>query len=228
MVIIMKIKDMQITEMPREKLMLYGVENLSNSELISIILRTGTKDNNACDIANNILNSLGGINALTNVGIRELSKIKGVGSVKAVTLLAAIELGKRINNQEIKLRMDLRNSLLIHNSFKKEFKGLKQEKFLAIYLDHHKRLISYKTLSLGTIDKTIVHPREIFNKALRDSASSIVVMHNHPSGMIEPSKEDIEITNKIIESGKMLSIPLLDHIITNGDDYYSFFEKNIM
>ena len=105
MVIIMKIKDMQITEMPREKLMLYGVENLSNSELISIILRTGTKDNNACDIANNILNSLGGINALTNVGIRELSKIKGVGSVKAVTLLAAIELGKRINNQEIKLRI---------------------------------------------------------------------------------------------------------------------------
>ena len=187
---LMKIKDLPKNEMPRERLLQYGVENLSNMDLLSIILRTGIKDISVRELSADILNSVGSLNNLADAGIRELSNIKGMGSVKAITLIAAVELGKRISSQEISLHMKLSNVELVHNAFKKYFINLKQEKFIAIYLDNKKCLISYKVLSIGTIDKTIVHPRDVFNEAIKVSASSIIVMHNHPSSDITPSKED--------------------------------------
>ena len=222
----MKIKDLPKNEMPRERLLQYGVENLSNIDLISIILRTGIKDISVRELSAEILNSVGGINNLANMGIRELSNIKGMGSVKAITLIAAIELGKRINSKEISLNMKLSNVELVHEAFKKYFIDQKQEKFLAIYLDNKKCLISYKILSIGTIDRAIVHPRDVFNEAVKVSASSIIVMHNHPSSDLLPSKEDIDITNKLMESGLIMNIPIIDHIITNGKDYYSFYDNH--
>lgn len=223
----MKIKDMPTTEKPRERLMYYGVENLSNADLLSIILRTGTKDLNVKQLSVNTLSTIGNINNFNNIGLRELSKIKGIGNVKAITILASIEFGKRVSNSEVTLNMLLNTTEKAHNLFKRYFKNQKQEKLMAIYLDQKKRLISYKTLFIGTIDCSIVHPREIFNEAIKNSASAIILIHNHPSNDINPSKEDIEITKNIKTSGKMLGIPLLDHIITNGEEYYSFYEKSL-
>lgn len=220
----MKIKELPKSEMPRERLLQYGVENISDTDLLSIILRTGTKDLSVKDLSAMILNRCGGINNLSTIGIRELSNIKGVGVVKAITLLAAIELGKRINSKEVVLHMKLNNVGLVHEAFKKYFVDVKQEKFLAIYLDTKKCLISYKVLSIGTVDRTIIHPREVFNEAIKVSASSIIVMHNHPSNQLHPSKEDIEVTNRLVECGKMMNIPVIDHIITNGKEYYSFYD----
>ncbi len=223
---LMKIKDLPKNEMPRERLLQYGVENLSNIDLLSIILRTGIKDISVRELSADILNSVGSLNNLADAGIRELSNIKGMGSVKAITLIAAVELGKRISSQEISLHMKLSNVELVHNAFKKYFINLKQEKFIAIYLDNKKCLISYKVLSIGTIDKTIVHPRDVFNEAIKVSASSIIVMHNHPSSDITPSKEDIDTTNRLVETGLIMNIPIIDHIITNGKDYYSFYDNH--
>ena len=223
----MKIKELPDSSKPRERLLYYGVENLSNADLLGIILRTGTKESNAVDIANYILNKVGNINNLANIGVRELSKFKGVGNVKAITILAAIEFGKRVTNKEITLRMPLTNSYSVHEAFKSSFKNLKQEKLLAIFLDTKKRLINYKTLFVGTIDKTIIHPREIFNEAIKYSASGIIIMHNHPSGSLVPNKDDINTTKNLIESGRLLGIPLLDSIITNGEEYYSFNDEDI-
>lgn len=223
----MRIKDMPTTEKPRERLMHYGVENLSNTDLLSIILRTGIKEMNVKEVSENILKTVGNLNNFNNIGIRELSNIKGVGNIKAITILAAIELGKRVNNKEITLKMCLNNTKKVHDAFKRYFQKIKQEKLMAIYLDTKKRLISYKVIFVGTLDYSIVHPRDIFNEAIKVSASSLIIIHNHPSGDIKPSKEDIETTNKIMESGKMLGIPLLDHIITNGEEYYSFYDEYI-
>ncbi len=221
----MKVKEMPPSFQPRERMLKFGVENLSDVDLLSIILRTGTKDANVKEVSSSILASVGSITNMADVGIRELSKIKGVGNIKAITILAAIELGKRVINKEIEINMLLNNSNIIHETFKSLFLNSQQEKVLAIYLDTKKRLISYKFIFIGTIDRSIIHPREIFNEALKVHASSLILMHNHPSNDLNPSKEDIAITNQIKECGDIIGIPLLDHLITNGKEYYSFYDK---
>lgn len=221
----MKVKELPTSFQPRERLLKFGVENLSDVDLLSIILRTGTKESNVKEVASEIISSIGGLTNLGDVGIRELSKIKGVGTVKAISILAAIELGLRVNSQEIEINMVLNNSKVIHEAFKSLFIGTHQEKVLAIFLDSKKRLISYKFVFIGTLDRSIIHPREIFNEAIKNHASSLILMHNHPSNELIPSKEDIAVTNKIKESGNLLGIPLIDHLITNGREYYSFYDK---
>lgn len=221
----MKVKEMPPSFQPRERMLKFGVENLSDIDLLSIILRTGTKDFNVKEVASSIITSVGGLNNLSDVGIRELSKIKGVGNIKAITILSAIELGKRVINKEIEINMVLNTSSSIHEAFKSYFLNINQEKVLAIFLDAKKRLISYKFIFIGTLDRSIIHPREIFNEAIKEHASSLVIMHNHPSNDLSPSKEDISVTNKIKECGDIIGIPLVDHLITNGREYYSFYDK---
>lgn len=221
----MLIKDLPECEKPRERMLEYGVENLSNVDLLSIILRNGIKDISVKEVAINILNNVESINDLSSLGVRELSNIKGVGPVKAITLLASIELGKRVSIKEAKSNMSLSNKEKIHEVFKKFFINENQEKFLAIFLDNKKCLINYKILFIGTNNASIAHPREVFMEAIKANASAVVVMHNHPSGNVLPSEEDKNITEKLVQSGHMLGIPLLDHIITNGEEYYSFYDE---
>lgn len=221
----MLIKDLPECEKPRERMLEYGVENLSNVDLLSIILRNGVKDISVKEVAINILNNIESINDLSSLGVRELSNIRGVGPVKAITLLASIELGKRVSIKEAKANMSLSNKEKIHEVFKKFFINENQEKFLAIFLDNKKCLINYKILFIGTNNASIAHPREVFMEAIKANASAVVVMHNHPSGNVLPSEEDKNITEKLIQSGHMLGIPLLDHIITNGEEYYSFYDE---
>ena len=221
----MLIKDLPECEKPRERMLEYGVENLSNVDLLSIILRNGVKDISVKEVAINILNNVESINDLSSLGVRELSNIKGVGPVKAITLLASIELGKRVSIKEAKANMSLSNKEKIHEVFKKFFINENQEKLLAIFLDNKKCLINYKILFIGTNNASIAHPREVFMEAIKANASAVVVMHNHPSGNVLPSEEDKNITEKLVQSGHMLGIPLLDHIITNGEEYYSFYDE---
>ena len=218
------IKDIPLSERPREKATLYGVKNLSNEELISIILKTGTKNYSVKDLSNKILSSIDNINDLQDITISSLCKIDGIGKVKAITLLSSLELGKRVYNTVCKDSIKLNSSKVIYDYFKSLFIGEKQESFYAIYLDSKSKLISYKLLFKGTLNKSYVHPREVFKYAFLESAYSIVVLHNHPSGDASPSKEDEELTYSLMKVGSLVSIPIVDHIIIGRDNYFSFYE----
>jgi len=224
----MKLKTLPKNEMPRERLVQYGVNSLSNEELLSIIFRTGVKDISVKDVSNNVLSSVDSIQDLANISIEELSCIKGVGLVKAITLLASLELGKRVYSKRVENNILLNNTLLVHETFKSLFKSLLQEKFLVIYLNTKKELIGYDILFVGTLDSTSFHPREVLKGAIKKSASAIIVMHNHPSGTVTPSNNDTILTKQLIGACELVGIPLLDHLITNGSDYYSFFDNGVI
>lgn len=221
---ILKIKDIPKNERPRERLIKYGVENLSNEELLSIIIKTGTKDYSSKAISQILLNEIKDIKNLKDITLNKLTNIKGIGKVKAIELLASIELGKRVFEEEKKAQIKLNNSSLIYEYFKDKLKNEKQENFYAIYLDSKSNLISYKLLFKGTLNSSCVHPREIFKYAHLESAYSIIVIHNHPSGDPTPSKEDEKTTKSLIEIGKLMSIPVVDHIIFGKNKYFSFYE----
>ncbi len=219
------IKDLKEEEKPRERLIKYGKESLSNEELLSIILKTGTKNYSVKTLAKLLLKEINNINDLKDITINKLMSIKGIGKVKAIEILAALELGKRVyylkDNNDIKL-----NSIdKIFEYFRYMLMYEHQENFIAVYLDSTLRLISYKILFKGTLNTSIVHPREIFKYAFLESAYSIVIIHNHPSGEVIPSKQDVELTNKLFEIGFLMGIPILDHIIIGKDKYYSFYEN---
>ena len=219
------IKDLKEEEKPRERLIKYGKESLSNEDLLSIILKTGTKNYSVKTLAKLILKEINNINDLKDITINKLINIKGIGKVKAIEILAALELGKRVyylkDNNNIKL-----NSIgKIFEYFRYMLMYERQENFIAVYLDSTLRLISYKILFKGTLNTSIVHPREIFKHAFLESAYSIVIIHNHPSNEVNPSKQDIELTNKLFEIGSLMGIPILDHIIIGKDKCYSFYEN---
>ena len=197
----------------------------SNEELIAIILKSGSKKHNAKELASIILNSFKNINDLKNISINKLSKIDGIGISKSCSLLAAIELGKRVYYEKEKTNIKLNNTTKIYEYFKDIFMGLEEENFYAVYLNTKSNLISYKLLFKGTINKSIVHPREIFKWAVLESAYYIIIMHNHPSGDISPSIEDKELTISLMNIGKTMGIPVMDHIIFGKDKYYSFYEN---
>ena len=224
----MKLKTLPKNEMPRERLQLNGASSLSNEELLSIIFRTGVKNMSVKEVSNNVLSSITNITDLANMSIDELSNIKGVGLVKAITLLASLELGKRVYSNPLKKGVKLSNTYLVHETFKSLFKSLLQEKFVAIYLNSKRELIGYDILFIGTVDNTSFHPREVLRNAIKKSASAIIVMHNHPSGNVMPSNNDIVLTKQLLESSNIIGIPLLDHIITNGEKYYGFFDNGVM
>ena len=222
----MKLKNLPKSERPREKLIKYGKENLSDSELLAIILKTGTYDLNVIDVAHSLLKEIVNITNLKYISLNSLKKIKGIGEAKAIELLALTELSKRIyynlNDKKIKLS----NPKVIYEQNKYLFDGLKQEHFYALYLNNKKELIERKLLFMGTINKSVVHPREVFKEAYRLSASSIICMHNHPGGDLFPSPEDIKITQALIEIGNLNGIPVVDHLIITSGGYYSFYENN--
>lgn len=222
-----KIKDIPQTDRPMERLIHLGEENLSNEELLAIILKTGTKGISAKELATIILSRIDNIKKLNNINYQFLRNIKGVGMSKACNLLAAIELGKRIN-REIDYINDVKftNAELVYKYYKEKLGDKKQEYFYTVYLDNSKKIISDKLLFIGTINYSLVHPREIFKEAYLLGASAIICIHNHPSGNPIPSKEDFNITNNLIEASKILGIKFLDHIIISKNNYYSFLENN--
>ena len=218
------IKNIPVEDRPRERFLKGGVNNLSNSELISILLNTGTKNSSVKELANNILKELNDITQLKDLSLNSLKKIKGIGEIKAITLLSALELGKRVYYEKNMQKIKMNSAGIIYDYVKSDLIGKKQEYFYCLYLDTKKNLIEKKLLFIGTINRSIVHPREIFKYAYLLSASSIVCIHNHPSGDPLPSIEDINLTKSLVKIGKIQGIEIIDHIII-GNNYYSFFEN---
>ena len=220
-------KNIPESDKPRERLYQYGSENLSDEELISIILKTGAKGISVKEVSLKLLENVGDIKRLKDIGINTLIGINGIGRVKAIEIKAAIELGRRIYIENNKLGgIILNNSLKIYEYFKDLVGNKKQEYFYTVYVDTKGRYIDKKCLFVGTINNSIVHPREIFKEAYLLSANGIICIHNHPSGDPTPSKEDVVITRKIKEIAMIHGIRLVDHLIVGANSYYSFYEDN--
>ena len=220
----MKIKEIPTLDRPRERLLNMGVKYLSNEDLLAILLKTGNKKSNVKELALLLLKEVGEIPNLSDISYEQLAKIKGIGIAKATTILAAIELGKRINVKPL-IRERLNSPEKIFNYYRYLIGSKKQEYFCCVYLDNQKRIIKDKIIFIGTLNFSPVHPREIFKEAYLLSASSFVCIHNHPSNNPIPSKEDIITTKRLSEIGKLLGIPLVDHIIIGIDNYYSMLEQ---
>ena len=220
------LKDYPKEDLPRERMQKYGVKALSNSELIAILFRTGSKDNNVKVIAESILSNYTSIKDLKNISLPELLKIKGLGIAKSTNLIAALELGKRVyESSSIEPQIKICNSNDAYQNFAILIEDEMQENFLVIYLDNHQRYITYKILFKGTIDKSIVNPREIVKEALLINATRIIIMHNHPSGVLTPSEADDISTKAIVNACNLFNITLLDHIIVGNKKYYSYLEE---
>ena len=222
-----KIKDLPKCERPRERLIHYGVEALSNKELLAVLLKNGTKENSAKMVALLLLKQYGTIDQLKKANYHQLVQIPGIGCAKACELLAMIELGKRMcMSDSVKDSHKITNASLVYQYYSDMLKDKKQELFCCLYLDQSKKIIDSKKLFQGTLNQSLVHPREIFKEAYLLSASSIICVHNHPSGNSLPSREDIELTQKLCTVGSFCGIPIIDHVIIGQNEYYSFLENN--
>ncbi len=221
----MKIKELPLSDRPVERLINKGSEALSNDELLAIILRTGTNKLSAKDLALKILNHKN-LNEIVNITYEELLSIKGVGPKKACIVLALIELSKRLNQKVDTIKnIKMNHPSLLFNYYSEILKTKKQEYFYAIYLDQKNRIIKDKLLFIGTINYSMVHPREVFKEAYIVGATGVVLLHNHPSGDVLPSNEDIITTKNLIDVGKLLGIKVIDHIIVSSSKYYSLYEN---
>lgn len=206
-----------------------GSQNLSDAELLAILLRTGTKGKSVLSIAQNMIKEEGDLSKIASRTLESLTKETGIGKDKAATLLAAFELGRRIQSQQkIFSNKKITSPEDIANTFIPILLHELKEKFIVVCLNSANRVIKYETISIGNLNSSVVHPREIFKVAIDCSSASIILIHNHPSGNPEPSNEDISITKKIVEVGKVMDIPVFDHIIIAGKTFTSFVEKKLM
>lgn len=219
----MILKEIPIYERPRERALEVGVENLSTTELLAIILRTGSKKYSVLETANQILSKSSKIQNLNFLSLEELVEIDGIGITKAITILSAIELGKRINQIE-KNDISFFNPIEIYNYMKNELQSLTEERSYALYLNTKGKLIEKKLLTIGTINQTLIDSKIIFKWAYKLSASAFVLIHNHPSKDSTPSKQDLQITREILKQSKTLGIFFIDHLII-GNDFYSMSQS---
>lgn len=221
-------KELPEDERPREKLLKYGAKNLSNAELIALIIRTGNKKRTAIELSQDILNYFGGLKALVNLSVEEIKEIKGIGLAKGAEIKAVIELSKRLSTSKETNKVIIKNPRDIANLLMPELRYKKQEIFKLILLDIKNQVISTPLISKGGLSSSIVHPREVFREAIRRSSAAIILVHNHPSGIPDPSKDDIEVTKKLIEAGKIIGIDVLDHIVIGDGTFISMKEKGII
>jgi len=216
----MRIKDISKENRPRERFLKAGASSVSDAELLAIILQTGTKDENAIDISNRLISKYG-LDKLSELSLNELQEIKGIGPAKAMQIMALFEFNKRHaiskrDDKPIKCAKDVYEYALPLLS------GKDKEHFMILHLDSKSRVIKDEIISIGTLNASLVHPREVFKSAIKESANAIVLVHNHPSGDYTPSQEDKEITERLFEAGEVLNIKVLDHVIIGKDGYWSF------
>lgn len=225
----MNIKSWAAEDRPREKLLMKGTSALSDTELIAILLRSGTSSMSAVDVAKNILQSVGNnLDELARLSVKDLMKIKGIGEAKAITIVSALELGRRRKEAATQEKQKLSSSIDAYDLIKGDLMDLTHEEFWVIMLNRSNRILKKNKISLGGVHGTVADPKIIFKAALEELASGIIVAHNHPSGNLTPSQQDIDLTKKLKESGKLLEIQLLDHLIVAGKNYYSFADEGIL
>jgi DNA repair protein RadC len=222
------IRDFPQDERPRERFIQNGPESLSNHELIAILLRTGTKDESVLQLSNRLLTNFEGLRLLKAATLEEMTEIKGIGQAKAIQILAAVEVGRRIANLNYTDRYVIRSPEDGANYVMNDMRFLSQEHFVCLYLNTKNQVLHKQTIFIGSLNASIVHPREVFREALKRSAASIICLHNHPSGDPAPSREDIEVTKRLVECGKMIGIDVLDHLIIGENKFVSLKEKGYL
>jgi len=215
-------------ERPRERLRELGPGKLSNSELLAIILRTGCKEETAVNLAEKIIYEAGGMRNLPDLAIEELEKINGVGPAKAVQVVAALELGRRMASTLRPRDVSINSPQEVAHYLMEEMRYYKKEYFKIVLLNTKNQVISVEDISMGSLNSSIVHPREIFSHSVKKSAAALILVHNHPSGDPTPSREDIEVTSRLVEAGNILGIKVIDHIILGEGSFISFKEKSMI
>ena len=224
------VRDLPEDERPREKLMVQGATALSNVELLAILLRTGTRSDSVLHLAEAVLALYQGrgLAALTHMGIGEFAGIKGIGNAKAATVLAAVELGRRLSAKAAEKLDTIHGPEDAAHYAMPHFRYERREHFAVLLLDTKNHILAMPTVSIGSLSASIVHPREVFHAAVRYAAAGMILLHNHPSGDPSPSREDIAVTDRLVQAGKMMDIPVLDHIILGDHKYISLKEKGMV
>lgn len=220
-----KLQDVPHEERPRERMMRYGAEALSHAELLAILLRTGTRRQSAVHLAGTILKQCGSLRNLIDMSMEELTSISGVGPAKALQLRAGIELGRRITKSRLGDVITVRKPQDAAEYVMEELRYLKKEHFICLFLNTKNHIIARETLSMGTLNASLVHPREVFRAAIKCNSASIICAHNHPSGDPSPSPEDISLTKRLAEAGQLVGIEVLDHLVIGDGRYVSLKEQ---
>ena len=216
------------TERPRERLLQNGPQLLTEAELLGILLGKGTRKKTAIDLARELLDQYESLQKLFSRSPSELMKVKGIGSAKAATLSAAFELARRIQSQKSGAKVSFKRSAEVSEHYLPLMRDLRKEVFKVLLLNRANRLIKEVTISEGTLEASIVHPRDVFREALLEPAAGIILMHNHPSGNPSPSEEDLRITKQLVEAGRLLGIKVYDHIILAGESYRSLADDGLI
>lgn len=223
----LKIKDLPDDERPYEKLERSGADRLTDAELLAIIIKTGTKDETSVSLAQRILRNVNELGSINDLSIQDLMKVKGIGRVKAIQIKAVLELGKRIVSYKKTNYCCIKTPEDVVNYLMEDMRFLKKEHVKGLLLNTKNQLIKIVDISIGGLNSSIVHPREVFSNAVRCGCASIILVHNHPSGDPSPSKEDLSITKRLFDAGKIIGIELLDHIIIGDKNYISLKEKGV-
>ena len=211
--------------LPRERLVKEGVEALSNQELLAILLRTGTRTANVFEISQKVLNSLTSLTDLKKMTLQELQSLSGIGRIKAIELQAVIELGHRIHKHETLEMESILSSQKLAKKMQQELGDKKQEHLVALYLNTQNQIIHQQTIFIGSATRSIAEPREILHYAIKHMATSLILVHNHPSGAVAPSRNDDHVTKLVKEACDLMGIVLLDHLIVSHSSYFSYREK---
>jgi DNA repair protein RadC len=223
-----RLKDLPVDLKPRERLHQYGAEVLSNKEILAILLHVGSRGENVLELAERILADAGGIKGLSRLSLHELEQIRGIGPAKAAQVKAALELGKRSVCSDPVTRPVINSPEDVADLVMEEMRDLDREHFRIMLLSTRNNVLAICPVSVGSLNSSIVHPRECFKEAIRRNANTIILLHNHPSGDPAPSKEDLDITRRLAEGGKILGIDVLDHVIIGDKKYVSLKEQGIV
>ncbi|HLR71680.1 MAG TPA: DNA repair protein RadC [Pseudogracilibacillus sp.] len=221
-------KDVPKEERPRERLLKYGESHLSNQEILAILIGSGTKKESVMDLSNRVLMHFEGLKLLSDATIEELTAIKGIGEAKGISILAALELGRRLQQYKPEKTYIIRSPEDGADYVMEEMRNLNQEHLVVLFLNTKNQIIHRETIFIGSLNASIVHPREIYREAVKRSAASIICAHNHPSGDPTPSQEDIHVTRRLVEAGKIMGIELLDHLVIGDHSFTSLKEKGYL
>lgn len=224
------IKEWPENERPREKLINHGASALSESELLAILINHGAKQLSAVDVAKRLLNEYRSIKNIASLSVADLrqKKNKGIGTAKAVAIVAAFELGRRMSEQTPDNDTPIQSPKDVFDRFGAKLRDLKQEVFMVLCLSSANTITRERTITKGLLNSSLTHPREVFREAILEHAASVILMHNHPSGNLEPSREDITVTKQIVEAGKIIGISVHDHIIIAGNNFTSMMERGLI